>query len=222
MPGLHISTHPLVAHKMTHLRDESTKQAEFRRLLKEVTYNLGFEATTTLPVTEHKVTTPTGSVFTGSKCSSDIAIIPILRAGLGMADGMLDLLPNAAVHHIGMYRVKGSLMPVQYYNRLPSGQPCDIAYVVDPCIATSNTISAVVGIVKSWGAKRVVVISSVGSQSGVDALLEKHPDIDVYIGQVDAELSDEGTILPGLGDAGDRQFCTDDVHETKGKRARGH
>jgi len=137
-----------------------------------------------------------------------IAVIPILRAGLAMADGMLDLLPTAAVHHIGMYRSKLSHLPVQYYNRLPKNQPCDIAYVVDPCIATSNTIHAVVSILKRWGAKKIIVISAIGSRAGVTRLLNDHPDIEVHIGALDNELSENGMILPGLGDAGDRQFGT--------------
>jgi uracil phosphoribosyltransferase len=194
---------------MTLLRSKKTSSQEFRRLLKEVTFYLGFEATGSLSLAQNNVTTPMDEVFEGSKIAQDIAIIPILRAGLGMGDGLLELLPMASVHHIGMYRAQGSLMPVQYYNRLPRDQPCDVAYVVDPCIATSNTICAVVSICKKWGAKKVVVISALGAQSGVDSLLKKHPDIDVFIGDIDDVLSDEGMIMPGLGDAGDRQFCTD-------------
>ncbi len=125
-----------------------------------------------------------------------------------MSEGMLELMPKAAVHHIGMYRSKVSNLPVQYYNRLPRDQPCDVAYIVDPCIASANTIAAVVGIVKRWGAKRIVVISAVAARSGLDRLLHDHPDISVFVGSVDEELSAEGYILPGIGDAGDRSFGT--------------
>lgn len=166
--------------------------------------------------------------FNGCKVSEKIAIIPILRAGtilhfqqhlnksltyindigLTMSESMLELMPKAAVHHIGMYRSKSHGIPIQYYNRLPRDQSCDVAYVVDPCIASSNTVSAVVSILKKWGAKRVVIISAVAAQAGLDKLMEKHPDIGVYVGAVDANISDSGMILPGIGDAGDRSFGT--------------
>lgn len=125
-----------------------------------------------------------------------------------MADGMLDLLPNAAVHHIGMFRSKISHMPVQYYNRLPHDRACDVAYVVDPCVATSNTLHAVVSILKKWGAKKIVVIAAVGCKAGITKLSSDHPDIEIFIGDLDDELTEEGMIMPGIGDAGDRQFGT--------------
>jgi uracil phosphoribosyltransferase len=125
-----------------------------------------------------------------------------------MCEGMLDLIPTATVHHIGMYRSKLSKLPVQYYNRLPRDQPCDIAYVVDPCIATSNTIHAVVSILKRWGAKKVIVISAIGARAGITRLLNDHPDIEIHVGAVDETLSENGIIIPGIGDAGDRQFGT--------------
>lgn len=125
-----------------------------------------------------------------------------------MAEGMLDLIPNAAVHHIGMYRSKLSNLPVQYYNRLPRNEPCDVAFVVDPCIATSNTLHAVVSILKRWGAKRIVVISAIAARPGVTRLMNDHPDVEVYVGAVDEALNESGMIVPGIGDAGDRQFGT--------------
>jgi len=146
--------------------------------------------------------------FEGSKLHENVSIIPILRAGLGMSDGMLELLPKASVHHIGMFRSKSSLLPIQYYNRLPKDEVCDIAFITDPCIATSNTIRAVVSIIKRWGAKKIVVIATIGARAGIDMLLEAHPDIDVFIGQVDEVLSVEGMITPGIGDAGDRLYGT--------------
>ena len=146
--------------------------------------------------------------FVGSEISDNIAIIPILRAGLVMGDGVLDLIPSAVVHHIGMFRSKVSNLPVQYYNRLPRDQPCDIAYVVDPCVATSNTLHAVVSICKKWGAKKVVVLAAVGAREGLTRLANDHPDIDIYIGSCDDELNEKGMLIPGLGDSGDRQFGT--------------
>lgn len=159
-------------------------------------------------MSHHEITTPMDMKFSGSKLSEKVAIIPILRAGLMMSDSMLELMPKAAVHHIGMYRSKAHSIPIQYYNRLPRDNVADVAYVVDPCIASSNTVSAVVSILKKWGAKRVVVIAAIAAQSGINKLLEKHPDIKVFVGAVDSELSETGMILPGIGDAGDRSFGT--------------
>jgi len=205
---LHVATHPLISHKLTLLRDVKTSSSDFRKLLQEVTFYLGYEATRTLGTGPVTVTTPMGVPSLGSKVNETVAIIPILRAGLGMADGMMDLIPFAAVHHIGMYRAKESLLPVQYYNRLPRDQVCDVAYICDPCIATANTIHAVCSIVKRWGAKRIVVIATIGAKAGVDRLLALHPDVEVFIGQIDDILDVNGYIIPGIGDAGDRQFGT--------------
>jgi uracil phosphoribosyltransferase len=203
------ATHPLVAHKMTLLRDQKTSSQDFRKVLRELTFYLGYEATRSVQTAPHEVTTPMGMPYHGGKISEKIAIIPILRAGLGMSDAMLDLLPRASVHHMGMYRAKASLLPVQYYNRLPKNETCDVAYICDPCIATSNTIHAVCSIVRKWAPKaRIVVVAAIGARVGVDKLLATHPDVDVFIGAIDETLSPEGMILPGIGDAGDRQFGT--------------
>ena len=218
---VHIANHPIVAAKLTALRNRDTKPVDFRRILKEITFYLGYEATRHLKTIPHPVDTPMGvrhegvDLEHGGQC-----IIPILRAGLAMGDGMMELLPDAAVHHIGMYRSKGSLLPIQYYNRLPreDGEHCDTAFITDPCIATSNTLQAAVSIVKRWGAKKIVVVAAVGAKAGVDKLLAMHPDLDIYIGQIDDTLSEEGMILPGIGDAGDRLFATpsDEVHAPAG------
>mmetsp|Transcript_14902 Transcript_14902/g.16129 ORF Transcript_14902/g.16129 Transcript_14902/m.16129 type:complete len:236 (-) Transcript_14902:137-844(-) len=205
---VHAASHPLIAHKMTRLRDKKTSTGDFRRILKEVTFYLGYEATRDLKVASEVVSTPMDLEFTGSKLGEKVAIIPILRAGLGMSEGMLELIPQASVHHIGMYRSKDSLLPIQYYNRLPKNAQCDVAYVVDPCIATANTLHAVVQILKRWGAKRIVVIAAIGARAGVNRLAELHPSIDIFIGAIDDTLSEAGMILPGIGDAGDRQFGT--------------
>jgi uracil phosphoribosyltransferase len=146
--------------------------------------------------------------FDGSRVSEKIAVIPILRAGIVMADGFLDLVPHAAVHHIGMFRSKISHLPVQYYNRLPHNEASDVAYVVDPCVATSNTLHAVVSILKRWGAGRIVVIAAVACRTGLVKLCTDHPDVQVYVGALDEELNEAGMIVPGIGDAGDRQFGT--------------
>ena len=125
-----------------------------------------------------------------------------------MTDALLDLIPKAAVHHIGMYRSKGSLLPVQYYNRLPRDHNCDVAFITDPCIATSNTLNAVISIVKRWGAKQVIVIAAIGAKAGVEKVAQTHPDVEVFIAAVDEQLDEDGMIIPGIGDAGDRQFGT--------------
>ena len=206
------SDHPLIKHKMTILRDSSTSTKDFRSVLKEITFYLGYEATRELKVQPKSITTPI-TEYEGSKLSESISIIPILRAGLGMAEPMSELIPTAAVHHIGMYRCKTSMLPIQYYNRLPRDKVSDVAFIMEPCIATSNTIHAVINILKRWGCKKIIVISAIGAKSGVDRVLEEHPDVSIYIGAVDEKLSDSGMIIPGIGDAGDRQFGTpnDDV-----------
>jgi uracil phosphoribosyltransferase len=208
---VHVATHPLIAHKITVLRDKNTAPQQFRSILQEITYYLGYEATREMTLAAHPIETPNGAT-TGHKINQSISLIPILRAGLGMTDGMLNLVPNASIHHIGMYRSRDSLLPVQYYNKLPRGQHCDIAYIFDPCIATSATLSAAISIVKKWGAGKIVVVAAIGAQSGVDEVTRKHPDVDIYIAAVDPDLSEDGIILPGLGDAGDRQFGTPDEH----------
>jgi len=205
---IHLAEHPLLSHKMTMMRNVNTSTNDFRKLLREITFYLGFEATRTLKNTDNKIKTPMNVEFSGTKIGDKVAIIPILRAGLAMADGMLELMPFAAVHHIGMFRTKESLMPIQYYNRLPRDSECDVAYVVDPCIASSNTIHAVITILKKWGAKKIVVVSAIASTTGIAKLTELHPEIDVHIAAIDDKLSQEGMIVPGIGDAGDRQFGT--------------
>lgn len=206
--NVHVSSHPLITHKLTLLRNQATKCDEFRRILREITFYLGYEATRNLTTESKVVTTPLNVEFEGGRLAEKVAVIPILRAGLTMADGMLDLLPQAAVHHIGMFRSKISHLPVQYYNRLPRDEACDVAYVVDPCVATSNTLHAVVSILKKWGAKKIVVVAAVACRSGVNRLSSDHPDIEIFVGALDDQLNDAGMIVPGIGDAGDRQFGT--------------
>jgi len=219
LPNVHVSNHPLISHKMTLLRDVKTQAHEFRRILKEITFFLGYDATRSLSSKHVTVTTPMDVDFEGTKVADSVAIIPVLRSGLAMADGMLELLPTAAVHHIGMYRAKESLLPVQYYNRLPRDAACDIAYIVDPCIATSNTLNAICSIVKKWGAKRIVVIAAVASRDGIVKISEKHPDVEIHVAAIDNILSEDGMIIPGIGDSGDRAFGTPIDGECKKRKA---
>lgn len=205
--GLCVSEHPLIKHKLTILRNLDTSPHDFRRLLKEITFYLGYEATRTIQLTTQVVSTSNGDC-TGYKVCDKVAVIPILRAGLVMVDAMLDLIPKAAVHHIGMYKTKTSSLPVMYYNRLPKKTACDVAFICDVCIGTAATMSAVVSVVKRWGAKRIVVLAAIGSESGVKSLMDQHTDIQVVVGAIDPGLSEDGIIIPGIGDAGDRLYGT--------------
>ncbi|KAL7481157.1 hypothetical protein ACHAW6_006841 [Cyclotella cf. meneghiniana] len=229
-PNLHVSNHPVLAHKLSILRSSSTSPASFRSTLREITFHLGYEATATLSTRDIPITVPgtnhTDHIeATGQKIAQKIALIPILRSGLGMVDSMLELVGDARVHHIGMYRSK-SLMPVQYYNRLPKKCEVDVAYVLDPLIATSATVISVAGILKKWGVSRIHVISVIASEKGLSELLKSHPDIHVTLGHIDDELNADGDVMPGLGDSGDRLFGTGPlledeeelVHPSKRKR----
>lgn len=224
-----IPKHPILMHKISLLRSSSTNPASFRQVLREITYHLGYEATLNdLNIKTKKLTVPVGNdhiTCEGKVLTDKIALVPILRSGLGMVDSMLELLPNAGIHHIGMY--KQNQMPVQYYNRLPRKCDSDVAYILDPCLATSQTMCVVVAILKKWGVEKIHVISVVASKSGLEKLVETHPDIKVTVGQVDKDLNENGVIIPGLGDAGDRLFGThideedeeDLMHQSKRKRS---
>lgn len=205
--NLHIPSHPLLAHKLTVLRDRNTQPKEFRSVLKDITFYLGYEGTTDLNLIAKDVTTPmTG--FKGKEVSEMVALIPILRAGLGMVDAMMDLVPKAVVYHIGMYRHKHSLLPIEYYRRLPKKCDSNVAIVLEPIIATSGTVNAVVSTLKTWGVKKIKVLCVLASEEGISRFCQDHPDVEVLVGDVDKFLSEEGQIIPGLGDAGDRLFRT--------------
>ncbi|TYZ60127.1 hypothetical protein PybrP1_005874 [[Pythium] brassicae (nom. inval.)] len=202
-----LAKHPVLHHKLTKLRDERTDSNLFRHVLREVTFYLGYEATYDLETTPKAIKTPI-SAHEGAELTTKVAVVPILRAGLGMVEPMLDLLPNATVHHIGMYRNKHSLLPVQYYNKLPKECNVDVAIVLEPVIATAGTIIATVAILKTWGVPKIKIVSTIASKQGLQDLCAKHPDVQVFLGAIDDELTEEGYIYPGLGDAGDREFQT--------------
>ena len=168
---------------------------------------MGYESTSSLETRNINVDTPVDTT-TGKKIDETVSLIPIMRAGLGMVEPMLELLPNADVHHIGMYRSKDSLLPIQYYNKLPRDGPTDVAYVLDPMIATAGTINAVVNILKKWGCPKIHVVCVLASRTGLATLLKAHPDIDITVCAVDEVLSEDGMIMPGLGDAGNRLYKT--------------
>jgi len=222
-PGIRLSSHPLLFHKITKLRSAKTPPGTFRSLLRQVTYHLGYEATQDLKVQSGlPVTVPLGkeskpdqedlrsSEDCGVKLMDKVALIPILRSGLGMTDAMLELLPNSAVHHIGMYRTPGvHVAPVQYFNRLPRGKcVSDVAYVLDPIVGSAATVMAVVSILKQWGVPKIHIITVVASRAGLELLAKTHPEISVTVGMVDDQLTDCGIVLPGMGDVGDRLFGT--------------
>jgi len=228
-PNVNVSKHPVLHHKISVLRSSETHQNTFRSVLREVTYHLGYEATSSLKTREIPVSVSVGKEAehdhmncTGVKISDRVALIPIMRSGLGMADGMLELLPQASVYHIGMYHLPGSA-PVQYFNRLPRKCESDIAYVVDPVIASAETMMAVISILKKWGVSKIHVLSVLSSRHGLESMKEAHPDVTFTMGHVDDVLTKDGIVLPGLGDAGNRLFGTNPiVHEADDDEALLH
>lgn len=203
-----MSTHPVLKHKLAKLRDQKTDCHVFRQVLREVTFYLGYEATEDLETKSKKIETTAGGTWDAAELSTRVSLVPILRSGLGMVDAMLELIPTANVHHIGMYRSKNAILPVQYYNRLPRECDCDTAIILEPCIATAATINATVTVLKTWGVRKIKIITVVASHNGLKQLLKVHPEVDVVTAAIDKELSESGEIIPGLGDTGDRQFGT--------------
>mmetsp|Transcript_52284 Transcript_52284/g.61045 ORF Transcript_52284/g.61045 Transcript_52284/m.61045 type:complete len:279 (+) Transcript_52284:37-873(+) len=207
--NVHVSNHPLLAHKVSILRSSSTIPHAFRSVLREITFHLGYEAMSSLTTRPVNITVPNSTdhvSFVGKKISERITLIPILRSGLGMSDAMLELVPNAGVHHIGMY--KSHNMPVQYYNRLPKICEYDVAFVIDPVMATAQTMMSVLGIMKKWGVPKIHVVTVIASKIAIKTISEAHPDIKITVGEIDDAIDDAGCLLPGLGDAGDRIFGT--------------
>lgn len=207
MSQLFVSKHPLVAHKLTVLRDVGTDFRSFRELIRELALLLVYEATQDLSLSERTVTTPMGNAQ-GSKTNETIGLVPVLRAGLGMVEGALMLLPSVQVWHIGLYRDESTLRPVQYYNRLPETPTVQVCLILDPMLATGGSAVATVDILKKWGVPRVKYVGLIAAPEGVERLSTAHPDVPIHIAAVDERLNDIGFIVPGLGDAGDRQFGT--------------
>ena len=204
---VHISTHPLVQHKLTLLRDHRTDPKMFRELLREMAVLIAYEVTADLTTAEVTVTTPMGQA-SGQRLQERIGLVPILRAGLGMVEGIWNLMPNTEVWHIGLFRDEQTLEPVEYYNRLPVSPTVDVCLILDPMLATGGSAVATVDILKSWGAKRIKFAGVIAAPEGVQHLTESHPDVPVYLAAVDERLNEIGYIVPGLGDAGDRLFGT--------------
>jgi uracil phosphoribosyltransferase len=207
MPQVHISAHPLVQHKLTLMRDQRTDPKKFRELLREVAVLVAYEASADLATEETTVMSPMGAA-TCRSLSERVGLVPILRAGLGMVEGIWNLMPNAEVWHIGLHRDERTLEPVQYYSRRPVSPIVDVCMVIDPMLATGGSAVAAVNILKDWGARRIKFVGIIAAPEGVKRLSEAHPDVDVYLAVIDERLNEAGLIVPGLGDAGDRQFGT--------------
>ncbi|MBX3002522.1 MAG: uracil phosphoribosyltransferase [Anaerolineales bacterium] len=207
MAQANISQHPMVLHKLTILRDKSTEPRKFRELVKEISALLTYEATRDLPTIKKTVDTPMGKAE-GGEMEDTIGLVPILRAGLGMVDGVWELIPDAQVWHIGLFRDEKTLQPVQYYNKLPLAPTVGVCLVLDPMLATGGSAAATVSILKEWGVKNIRYIGLLGAPEGIRYLAEQHPDVPVFLGAQDERLNEIGYIVPGLGDAGDRQFGT--------------
>lgn len=201
------STHPLVKHKLTLLRNVNTKPKKFRELVRELALLLCYEATADLRTREVPVETPMGST-TGCELQDNIGLVPILRAGLGMVHGIWEMMPGAEVWHIGLYRDEKTLKPVSYYNKLPTAPTVQVCLVLDPMLATGGSAVATVDILKRWGAERIKFVGILAAPEGVEVLRQAHPDVPIYVAEIDSHLNDIGFIVPGLGDAGDRQFGT--------------
>ncbi|MCS6774764.1 MAG: uracil phosphoribosyltransferase [Thermoflexales bacterium] len=200
-------THPLAQHKLTILRDKETEPKKFREVVRELAMMLTVEATADLLTVDIPLSTPMGDTV-GKKLAERVGLIPILRAGLGMVEGALEMLPSAQVWHIGLYRDERTLRPVEYYNKLPVSPTVQVCLVLDPMLATGGSATATVDILKRWGATRIKFVGLIGAPEGVHRLSEAHPDVDIHLAALDERLNAIGYIVPGLGDAGDRQFGT--------------
>ncbi len=208
MDNLYVSNHPLIKHKLTKLRDKDTDPKKFRELIREIAGLLAYEATYDLQIAPKEVTTPM-AVANGFELQEKIGLIPILRSGLGMVEGVWELMPTAEVWHIGLYRDEKTLKPVEYYNKLPVSPSVGVCLILDPMLATGGSAAATIDVLKRWGVKRIKFMGIIGAPEGINLVHREHPDVPLYLAAVDERLNEIGYILPGLGDAGDRQFGTD-------------
>ena len=209
-PNLHVSRHPAVLHKLAILRDEKTEPKKFREVVRELSWLLGYEALQDVRVSPITVQTPLEETEAG-ELGERIGLVPILRAGLGMVDAMLELMPTAQVWHLGLFRDEHTLRPVEYYNRLPDSATVDLCLILDPMLATGGSATAAIEVLKKWGAVtpvRIKLVNLIAAPEGVEAVSAAHPDVAIHCAALDRQLNDKGYIMPGLGDAGDRQFGT--------------
>ena len=207
--AVHVLDHPLLQHKLAILRDENTSVKEFRELVGEIAALMCYEATRNLPTKEVEVETPIGRATVRSLAGKKLAIVPILRAGLGMVDAMIDMIPSAKVGHIGLYRDPETHEPVEYYCKMPPDISERQVFVVDPMLATGGSASAAIQILKEkYGCKNIVLMNIIAAPEGIAVIRKEHPDVDLFVAAVDEKLNDHAYIGPGLGDAGDRIFGT--------------
>ena len=206
--AVHVFDHPLIQHKLAILRDKNTGTKEFRALISEISGLMCYEATRNLPTVEVEVETPVATAKCRMLSGKKLAIVPILRAGLGMVDAMVDLIPSAKIGHIGLYRDPETHLPVEYYCKLPEDIANRQVYVVDPMLATGGSAVAAIDFLKARGCKHIIMMNIIGCPEGVQAVQEAHPDVDIYMAACDERLNEHKYIIPGLGDAGDRIFGT--------------
>lgn len=206
--NVNVMTHPLIQHKVTLIRNVETGSKDFRELLEEITLLMGYEITRDLPLEDVEVQTPLVKAIGKQIVGKKLGIIPILRAGLGMVNGLLELMPMAKVGHVGLYRDPETLKPVEYYCKLPSDLSERRIIVTDPMLATGGSASAAITLLKEKGARDIQLMCLVAAPQGVEAVNKEHPDVRIYVAALDEDLNEHGYILPGLGDAGDRIFGT--------------
>mgnify|MGYP003397099388 FL=1 len=208
MSKVYVLEHPLIQHKLAILRSKNTSVKEFRELVSEISGLMCYEATRNLPTKEVEVQTPVAMAKCRRLAGKKLAIIPILRAGLGMVDAMVDLIPSAKIGHIGLYRDPETHMPVEYYCKLPEDIGNRQVFVVDPMLATGGSAVAAIDFLKKYGCQNIIMMNIIGAPEGVKAVQEAHPDVDIYLAALDEKLNEHAYIVPGLGDAGDRIFGT--------------
>ena len=206
--AVHVFDHPLIQHKLAILRDQTTGTKEFRALVNEIAGLMCYEATRNLPTVEAEVQTPVAVAKCRVLAGKKLAIVPILRAGLGMVDAMVDLIPSAKIGHIGLYRDPETHMPVEYYCKLPEDIESRQVYLVDPMLATGGSAVAAIDFLKARGCKNIIMMNIIGCPEGVKCVQDAHPDVDIYMAACDERLNEHKYIIPGLGDAGDRIFGT--------------
>lgn len=204
---VNIMTHPLISHKLTIMRNKETSVKDFRECAHEVALLLGYEATKDLKLRDYEIATPICKT-TGKQIERQVALVPILRAGLGMVDALMDLIPAAKIGHIGLYRNEETLEPVEYYCKLPTDIAERQVLVLDPMLATGGSAVAAINFIKKRGAKNIKFVCIIAAPVGIETLRKAHPDVEIFCGALDEKLNENGYIVPGLGDAGDRLFGT--------------
>jgi uracil phosphoribosyltransferase len=208
MGRVYVFDHPLIQHKTAMLRDKNTTVKDFRALVKETAMLMGYEITRDLPLEEVEIETPLAKTKVRMLTNMDVAVVPILRAGLGMVDGVMELIPNAKVGHVGLYRDPGTHLPIEYYCKLPADIDRRHVFVLDPMLATGGSASASIDFIKAKGGKNIAFVCLIAAPEGIEVLRNAHPDVDIFIAAKDSHLNERKYIVPGLGDAGDRLYGT--------------